>query len=1568
MNKKILLLTCFCMAWLFSNGEPITRQQALKNAVAFQEEMQVHKRLVAVSDEKKLAPRKGKTTQDTDAYYVFNRENDEGFIIVSGDDKTIPVLGYCDKGSFDYQKIPENMKNWLLRYENQITAIQKNPRLAISMANVKKHPSVPTLMSTLWDQSAPYNNKCPIYFDMGRSVTGCVATAMAQIMYYHRDKSTDKTLEEIPAYDTSSSHATYGKLHVEGIPKGSKIDWDNMLGYYEGYEPVVNQNAVANLMLYCGVSVKMDYNPNGSGAASAYVAEALPKYFGYKSTTKYEREDDYSLEQWDELIYNELANRRPVYLAGGGHAFVCDGYDGIHYYHINWGWGGRYDGHFLLTNLSPGDGSNYNEYVEAVIGMEPDNYMDKNIHFENIAVEQLCVKNWDENKDGKFSYAEAANVKDIETVFKGQPLYYFSELRYFTGITQIPDDAFNGCERLYDIVLPEQIKAIGNRAFKDCNLFSLLIPSSVTSIGKEAFQNCQYLEDITIPPSITTIHPNTFDNCTGFITINIPGSITSIGSKAFRNCENVTTVTVNTNNPADISMGNGVFEGMNVANATLFVPQGGKALFSQANQWKEFGTINEYRLQPKGEFAPVVDGHRYYIYNVGTGKYLNEDSSYSLIVNNTPLEFTIFKDEEFGPDNYYMYTDAGAYYSGRVCRSIRFDSEGNSWDDCSILPVEGPYTIWHFESIGNNQYTIQIPQELHDYAKFKYFGVGFNEEDQQGTTTDEVNSNVPYVTNPDNCHWAFIEIGEAHDIYFAAQQLENLLGIAKARNVERQKEQAIFDNMSSNMDELQKAQKSLRKKLDFIHFADSHLQIIGTKRWDEDKNGELSFTEAAKLQYLYPSLMGSSIKTFDELQYFTGLSSIESSFFSECAELTSVQLPNTISSLGSDVFSGRESLEEIELPEYVTSIGGYCFFNCKSLKKVSIANPNPATITFDDEGTFYGVNLKDATLYVPIGSKELYATAPVWKEFGKIEEMRTKKTPPFSPLQTDEWVYIYQIGSQKYLTKGEAYRTQAVVGSNKMRYQIKRNNTTEKDLYYLYSDQTGYENQILFRTLSDQNIGLGIRTCFVDGILSPDAYWHVESVGDNLYTFQVPANNSYYIADQYLGVNPNHPTGYGYEGYQTSALFWDVPYQNNESSCQWAFIKVSDYEAIEKDFSRYGELKELLKKAHQKDIDVEEEQAVYDNIYSADEEIINAIASVRKKMKFITFNDDAIKVKCMQKWDEDLDDEISFDEVSGIEDIGDYFHNTNMMSFDELQYFTSLKSIPDNAFNNCTYITSIYIPANIKKIGKNAFSSCTRLRYLAVLNPNPEEIDANGCGLLSAATVFVPKEAVEAYQNDSYWKRFTIKEYTGKPVVQCEDDSRMYGRKNPNLKYTVEGAPINGIPNVECNADEFTPVGKYPIEVTPGTITTFGVKYIPAITTVTPYSVTATAQSYTRYYGEPNPVFKATYRTFRNKEEASDVLTKEPTFECDATPSSPVGEYEIRISGAEAQNYIFTYVNGTLTVIDNPNAIKGVMADEDGNATIYDLQGRKVQDSKDSTPTTLQKGIYIINGKKVVRK
>lgn len=212
-------------------------------------------------------------------------------------------------------------------------------------------------------------------------------------------------------------------------------------------------------------------------------------------------------------------------------------------------------------------------------------------------------------------------------------------------------------------------------------------------------------------------------------------------------------------------------------------------------------------------------------------------------------------------------------------------------------------------------------------------------------------------------------------------------------------------------------------------------------------------------------------------------------------------------------------------------------------------------------------------------------------------------------------------------------------------------------------------------------------------------------------------------------------------------------------------------------------------------------------------------------------------------------------------------------------------------------------------------------------------------------------------------------EYTGKPVVQVIDDSRAYGRRNATLKFTVEGAPINGVPQVTCNTDEFTSVGTYPIVITPGTITTHGVEYISGTQTIEPYSITATAQSFTRYCGEPNPTFTATYRTFRNKESAEDVLTKQPTFECDADEKSPAGEYEIRIYGAEAQNYVFTYVNGKLTVKDNPNSINDVTIDEKDHNPIYDLQGRKVTDGNDQTLSQkLQKGIYIINGRKVVRK
>ncbi len=141
------------------------------------------------------------------------------------------------------------------------------------------------------------------------------------------------------------------------------------------------------MLYYCGAAVKMDYADNENGGSSAYseaIPDALKRYFGYKKDARIVYRSDYTSSRWDEIIYNELANKRPVILSGvspgsGGHAFICDGYDGNDHYHINWGWSGNYDGYFLLGNLAPENfPEGFNLNLDAIVGIEPPTPSDVN--------------------------------------------------------------------------------------------------------------------------------------------------------------------------------------------------------------------------------------------------------------------------------------------------------------------------------------------------------------------------------------------------------------------------------------------------------------------------------------------------------------------------------------------------------------------------------------------------------------------------------------------------------------------------------------------------------------------------------------------------------------------------------------------------------------------------------------------------------------------------------------------------------------------------------------------------------------------------------------------------------------------------------------------------------------------------------------------------------------------------------------------------------------------------------------------------------------------------------------
>ena len=309
--------------------------------------------------------------------YVFNVDKDNGYVIVSNDDCAEPVLGYADKGSFDMQNIPENMRAWLQGYADEIAwakshHIKKGSTTARRTGGVKS--VIAPLMETQWNQTAPYNDQCP-----SGCVTGCVATAMAQVMKYNHWPE-GGILKEIPAYSQGFNDKTVRQPLASNLLV-VEFDWEKMQASYTGSEDDDEKAAVAQLMHYCGCSVRMDYG-SSSSATTSKAADALKEYFNYDATTVSVNRSYYTYVNWIELLYHELEERRVVLYSGsstgGGHAFVVDGYQSEDYFHINWGWGGSSDGHFKLSALTPSNqgagGSSstdgYNYLQGAIVGIQ----------------------------------------------------------------------------------------------------------------------------------------------------------------------------------------------------------------------------------------------------------------------------------------------------------------------------------------------------------------------------------------------------------------------------------------------------------------------------------------------------------------------------------------------------------------------------------------------------------------------------------------------------------------------------------------------------------------------------------------------------------------------------------------------------------------------------------------------------------------------------------------------------------------------------------------------------------------------------------------------------------------------------------------------------------------------------------------------------------------------------------------------------------------------------------------------------------------------------------------------
>lgn len=316
----------------------------------------------------------------TPALYIFNKAPGSGFLVLPADDIAYPVLGYSDSGSFSESDMNPALEWWLSEYARQIEYAVAHG-VSSTRSSVEIDPGVTGLqaispmLKTSWDQVAPYNDQCPL-LGVDRTYTGCVATAMAQVMNYWQYPEVG---EGQIGYESSS----IGKRLTLNFSK-REFDWANMIPEYKdgNYTPE-QADAVAYLMKACGYAVKMDYGTDSSGALAMNIANAMKKYFKYDPNILYTIRQYYSTTEWTRLIYDNLKNVGPILyggasLLGGGHSFVCDGYDGNGYFHFNWGWTGMSDGYFSLDALNPsslgsggGTGGGYNFTQDAVLGIQP---------------------------------------------------------------------------------------------------------------------------------------------------------------------------------------------------------------------------------------------------------------------------------------------------------------------------------------------------------------------------------------------------------------------------------------------------------------------------------------------------------------------------------------------------------------------------------------------------------------------------------------------------------------------------------------------------------------------------------------------------------------------------------------------------------------------------------------------------------------------------------------------------------------------------------------------------------------------------------------------------------------------------------------------------------------------------------------------------------------------------------------------------------------------------------------------------------------------------------------------
>lgn len=345
MNNKLYKLF-FVLISFFVNGISLYSQE-----VDSREAMSIAKSYFG--NVSKVSTPRSLSFGKKEAFHIFNRESG-GYVIIAGDERMPDIVGYTDKGNFDAGKLPIQLKKYLEDYSKYVSKIQNNT-LRTTSTESKLNPIyavVSPLAKSRWNQDYPYNIKSPDV-DNRKTPTGCVATAMAQIMYYHKWPSKGKDSKTY-SFDFNNKQYTLSSNFADHT-----YEWDKMTDTYarnsNQSNPTEADNEVAELLFDCGVAASMQFSPGFSGAYTTVAAEGMEKYFSYK--TNYYPRSYYTTNEFIKIIKDNLDSGHPLIYEGdgdgGGHAWLVDGYDSNGFLHCNWGWGGQSDGYFDMNYMNP---------------------------------------------------------------------------------------------------------------------------------------------------------------------------------------------------------------------------------------------------------------------------------------------------------------------------------------------------------------------------------------------------------------------------------------------------------------------------------------------------------------------------------------------------------------------------------------------------------------------------------------------------------------------------------------------------------------------------------------------------------------------------------------------------------------------------------------------------------------------------------------------------------------------------------------------------------------------------------------------------------------------------------------------------------------------------------------------------------------------------------------------------------------------------------------------------------------------------------------------------------------